>query len=265
MVRILREKKLAERRFEDVRRLARYQIFDLYDQMLEVKGTTKMRANMASEALRYLNALAVEAAGNESLAIELALNNLRVGDVTGNFAMQSLGNWKEAAQSYERGFAVLAAFYSPAAKRARAFLKYSATVAQNSLDPREEYLKTLELLVKEFEAIVTTDPRNEENFQRLGKAYQSVGRARQRQPNASGLNDVSEAWTRRGEEALEKGLGLNPDSVPLLIALHQLAGERAGWLGQMKPQEILRWASEAEMWRKRVPEPVRNSIGMLRD
>ena len=112
---------------------------------------------------------------------------------------------------------------------------------------------------------MTTDPRNEENFQRLGKAYQSVGRARQRQPNASGLNDVSEAWTRRGEEALEKGLGLNPDSVPLLIALHQLAGERAGWLGQMKPQEILRWASEAEMWRKRVPEPVRNSIGMLRD
>ncbi len=160
---------------------------------------------------------------------------------------------------------MLAAFEKPAAKRARTFLKYSATVAQNSLDPREEYLKTLELLVKEFEAIMTTDPRNEENFLRLGKAYQSVGRARQRQVNAGGLKDVGEAWTRRAKDALEKGLELNPDSAPLLIALHQVAGERAGWLGQTKPQESLRWASEAEMWRKRLPESARNSIGMQRD
>ncbi len=262
---ILREKRLAERRFEDVRRLARYQIFDLYDQTLEVPGTTRLRANLAGEALRYLNSLAAEADSDETLAIEVALGYLRVGDVTGNFGAQSLGNWKGALDSYGRGIKLLENHNSPAARRARTFLRYNATVARNALDPKPEAVAQLQDLVKDFATIVAEDPRDEENHWRLGRAIQSAGRAVQRQAGLSGLQNLGEDWTRRAKDAFENGLARNPESPRLLSALHGLAVERANWLCQGNPQESLRWAGEAEMWHQRIPEDKRLSVSVERD
>ncbi len=261
----LREKRLAERRFDDVRRLAHYQIFDLYDQMLEVDGTTKIRAGMSAEALRYLDALAAEANQDESLAVELALGYQRVGDVTGNYSTQSLGNWKEAAQLYEKGLAVLAPFQSPSAKRTRAMLNRGYTVARSALDPQPQFQATLEGLVKDFEAALVEDPRNAENYLNLGNAYASVARAVQRQRNATGLLDRGTDLLRRARDTFEKGLKQDPNSKHLLIALHKVSSEPANWLAQTKPEEALQWSNEAEVWRLRIPEPTRNSMAVKRD
>jgi tetratricopeptide (TPR) repeat protein len=261
----IREKRIAERRFEDVRRLARYQIFDLYDQMLEVDGTTRIRAGMSAEALKYLDALADESKFNEALAIELALGYQRLGDVTGNYSTQSLGNWKQAAQLYEKGLRILAPFQSSQAKRTRATLNQAYTVARNSLDPQPQFQNTIEALIKDFEATLAQDPRNPENYLNLGKAYAALARTIQRQPNASGLLDRGTAFSRQATETLEQGLDRDPDSKPILIALHMVAGEPANWLAQTKPEEAIRWANKAEMWRLRLPESTRNSIAVKRD
>jgi non-specific serine/threonine protein kinase/serine/threonine-protein kinase len=261
----IREKRLAERRFADVRQLAHYQLFDLYDQILGVPGTTRLRANLATEGLKYLDALAAEASGDESLAVELAQGYLRVGDVTGNYGGQTLGNWQQALESYARGLKVIEPFDTPAARRTRTFLEYNATVARHNLDPQQDTAARLQDLVRQFAEIAAADPRNEENHWRLGRALQSAGRALQWQRGETGLVDVSADFIQRAHAAFEKGLERNPESPRLLSALFALCGERAMNLSQVRPQESLRWASEAEMWYKRLPAEQRRSVPVERD
>ncbi len=265
LVTTLHEKSLAQRRFSDVRRLAHYQLFDLYDQLLSVDGTTRLRAGMSEEALRYLNALAADAQDDELLAVELALGFLRVGDVTGNYAFQSLGKWEEALASYRKGLAVVAKFNSFAARRARALLQTSIVNTEFSVNRQPKSLDRLAAGVKEYELLVAQEPKNIENHLRLGKAYQNLARASQNPRAVGGFADSSEEWTRKAKAAFENGLELNPESRPLLQALLQLAAERASWMGQIKPQEALRWAGEAEMWRLRMPLDFRESFMVRRD
>lgn len=265
IVSTLHEKTLAQRRFNDVRRLAHYQLFDLYDQMLAVDGTTRLRAGMSEEALRYLNALSAEAQDDETLAVELALGYLRVGDVTGNYAVQSLGKWQEAIAAYRKGLTVVSKFKSFGARRARALLETSIINTEFSVKQSPEYAARVVAGVKEYESLVAQEPKLIENYLRLGKAYQNAARTIQSPRTVGGFVDTSEEWTGKAKAAFEKGLELDPESKPLLQSLMQLASERSSWISQTKPQEALRWAGEAEMWRLRMPPAFRESSLVRRD
>lgn len=265
IVSTLHEKTLAQRRFNDVRRLAHYQLFDLYDQMLAVDGTTRLRAGMSEEALRYLNALSAEAQDDETLAVELALGYLRVGDVTGNYAVQSLGKWQEAIAAYRNGLTVVSKFKSFGARRARALLETSIINTEFSVKQSPEYAARVVAGVKEYESLVAQEPKLIENYLRLGKAYQNAARIIQSPRAVGGFVDTSEEWTGKAKAAFEKGLELDPESKPLLQSLMQLASERSGWISQTKPQEALRWAGEAEMWRLRMSPAFRESSLVRRD
>ncbi len=265
IVSTLHEKSLAQRRFNDVRRLAHYQLFDLYDQMLAVDGTTRLRAGMSEEALRYLNALSAEAQDDETLAVELALGYLRVGDVTGNYAVQSLGKWQEAIAAYRKGLTVVSKFNSFGARRVRALLETSIINTEFSVNQSPEYAARVVAGVKEYESLVAQEPKNIENYLRLGKAYQNAGRTIQSPRSVGGFADASEEWTAKAKATFEKGLELNTEAKPLLQALMQLASERSSWIAQTKPQEALRWAGEAEMWRLRMPPAFRESSLVRRD
>lgn len=251
----LKEKQLAERRFEDVRRLAHYQIFDLYDQLQDVQGTTRLRAGMSTEALRYLDALAAESSGNEALAVELAQGYLRVGDVTGNFGAPTLGNWREALSTYQKGLAAIGEFQSYPARRTRAWLSYGQLSAQLALNPSTESAKTLAPIVYDFEVLAREAPSDPENHLRLGKVYQAVARALQTRQ----FKNQSEDWIVKAKASFEKGLDLKPDSRPLLVALYQLAGERANWTSQGQPQLAMKWVAETEMWHARMPQSLRDT------
>ncbi|WP_051669796.1 serine/threonine protein kinase [Bryobacter aggregatus] len=265
VVSTLREKALAERRFNDVRKLAHYQLFDLYDETLDVDGTTKLRAGMSDRALQYLDSLAADAASDESLAVEVALGFLRVGDVTGNYAMQSMGRWQEALAAYRRGLQLVEKYNSFAARRARLLLQTSITNTELSVDRRPEHAQKILAQVKEYEDLAAQEPKNIENHLRLGKAYQNAARAVQQPSGVGGFTDLSEDWTRKAKAAYEKGLEIDPDSQALLRALYQLSNERAGWIAQTKPQEALRWASDGELWRMRMPAAARRSPVVRRE
>jgi hypothetical protein len=62
----------AERRFNDVRALAGSFIFDVYDAIDDVPGTTPARTLIVQRAVQYLESLADEAAGDAGLQRELA-------------------------------------------------------------------------------------------------------------------------------------------------------------------------------------------------
>jgi non-specific serine/threonine protein kinase/serine/threonine-protein kinase len=94
----------AERRFNDVRRLANFVLFD-FDSAIQA-GETPARKTLVAQALDYLNRLAAESAGDPALQNELLRGYVKVGDVQGNLYESSLGETAQASESYGKALAI---------------------------------------------------------------------------------------------------------------------------------------------------------------
>ena len=94
------EQARAERRFNDVRKLANNVLFDYHDAIKNLPGATKVRERLVKDALNYLDSLAGEAQGDPALQRELAAAYDRVGDVRGGVSTGSLGDLAGALESY---------------------------------------------------------------------------------------------------------------------------------------------------------------------
>ena len=97
----------AERRFNDVRRLANSFLFEFHDAIRDLPGATPARALVVRRALEYLDSLAKESTGDRALRRELAEAYRRVGDVQGNAFMANLGDLQGASESYRKAIALL--------------------------------------------------------------------------------------------------------------------------------------------------------------
>jgi serine/threonine protein kinase/tetratricopeptide (TPR) repeat protein len=92
----------AERRFQDVRRLANSVLFEMHDAIAPLPGSTKARELLVRRSLEYLDALSHEPGVDAALRRELAKGYLRLGDVQGNAGAANLGNTENAMQSYRK-------------------------------------------------------------------------------------------------------------------------------------------------------------------
>jgi len=117
----------AERRFQDVRRLANTFIFDMDDAIARLPGSTAVRGTMVRNSLQYLDGLAQEAKDDPSLQEELATAYEKVGDVQGRPGSMNLGGTDASLQSYRKSVGIR-----------RALLTESKTEADR--DRREEAL-----------------------------------------------------------------------------------------------------------------------------
>ena len=89
-----RERVRAERRFQEVRELATFVIYDLQDSVSKLAGSTALRKTMVERSIRYLDSLAGEAAGDARLQRELAgvyTPGRRVGTLVGSEPGRSRG------------------------------------------------------------------------------------------------------------------------------------------------------------------------------
>ncbi|HWM84320.1 MAG TPA: serine/threonine-protein kinase, partial [Kofleriaceae bacterium] len=102
------EQARAERRFDDVRQLARSVIFDYHDAIADLAGATPVRKRLVVDALRYLDTLAREKNNDASLQRELAAAYERVGDVQGG-ETANLGDTTGALASYRKALGLRAA------------------------------------------------------------------------------------------------------------------------------------------------------------
>jgi len=101
-----REKARAERRFNDVRKLANNVLFDYHDAIKALPGATKVRERLLNDALNYLDSLAGESHGDAALQRELAAAYERVGDVRGGESSGSLGDMAGALESYTKALRI---------------------------------------------------------------------------------------------------------------------------------------------------------------
>ncbi|HEY6929706.1 MAG TPA: protein kinase [Thermoanaerobaculia bacterium] len=115
----------AQRRFNDVRKLANSFLFEFEEAIRDLPGSTPARALVVRRALEYLDGLARESAGDRALRLELAEAYHKVGDVEGNPFRQNLGDMRGALASYGKGIALL----EPDVASAKATDSESSTLA----------------------------------------------------------------------------------------------------------------------------------------
>ncbi|MBV8804856.1 MAG: serine/threonine protein kinase, partial [Sinobacteraceae bacterium] len=96
----------AERRFNDVRALARSLLFELHDAIKDLPGATAARKLVIARSLEYLDNLAQEASGDLSLQRELASAFERLGDVQGQPTQANVGDPSGALASYRKALAL---------------------------------------------------------------------------------------------------------------------------------------------------------------
>jgi eukaryotic-like serine/threonine-protein kinase len=96
----------AERRFNDVRKLANSLMFEVHDSIKDLPGATPARKLLVTRALEYLDSLSREASGDLALQRELAAAYDRVGDVLGYDGAANLGDFPGALQSYNKALVI---------------------------------------------------------------------------------------------------------------------------------------------------------------
>jgi eukaryotic-like serine/threonine-protein kinase len=96
----------ADKRFNDVRKLANSLLFEIHDSIEDLPGSVPARKLLVERALQYLDSLSQEANGDPSLQRELASAYLRIGDVQGYPFSANLGDPQGAAKSYHTALAI---------------------------------------------------------------------------------------------------------------------------------------------------------------
>jgi serine/threonine protein kinase/tetratricopeptide (TPR) repeat protein len=102
----LYQARIAETRFQQVRKLANRFLFDFHDQIRNLPGSTAARQMVVATALEYLDSLSKDARTDPDLQWELAKAYERVGDVQGDPSGPSLGQTKAAHESYKKSAAM---------------------------------------------------------------------------------------------------------------------------------------------------------------
>jgi eukaryotic-like serine/threonine-protein kinase len=97
----------AEARFNDVRKLANSFLFEFDDAIRDLPGSTPARSLVVKRALEYLDGLAVEARGDRSLQLEIASAYQKVAEVQGNPMYPNLGDSKGSLESSRKALTVL--------------------------------------------------------------------------------------------------------------------------------------------------------------
>jgi serine/threonine protein kinase len=110
--------RIAQRRFQDVRKLAHTYVFELHDEIAKLDGSTKVREMMVETGLQYLDNLAKNAGGDLELQKEIAAAYTKIGDAQGFPTKPNLGRMADALASYRKAGDI----YERIAKKNSAYL-----------------------------------------------------------------------------------------------------------------------------------------------
>jgi non-specific serine/threonine protein kinase/serine/threonine-protein kinase len=238
------QRALAERRFEDVRRLANSLMFEVHDAIRDVSGATKARELVVTRALEYLGSLAREAGQDPGLRLELGLAYKRIGEIQYHVGTgSSLGDSAAALESYSRGAALLRPLARAGDARAASalaelrFVEGGVLKGRGDLDEALASFGEAEALNRE---LLRRDPAARGPLRALVDVARQSARALAEQGDlASGLLRHREA-VRMAEELAASPGAETPDRAALARAHRdladalRLAGDLAGALATIE-------------------------------
>ncbi|MFL6527743.1 MAG: protein kinase domain-containing protein [Chthoniobacterales bacterium] len=176
------EQARAERRFNDVRKLANNVLFEYSDAIRNLPGATKVQERLVKDALNYLDSLAAEGQGDPALQHELAAAYDRVGDIRAR-----LGDMAGAVESSTKAFRILEALVAvkPSDIRARHNLAAIHSNLGTRLLDTGEALKHIQTARTLFFDLAREQPANDESQREFATASTRLGNALKNRGDAS--------------------------------------------------------------------------------
>lgn len=104
----------SEQRFAETRAIAKTLLFDAYDQVSRVPGSTAARAYLARTGLTYLEALANDPSTPAKVLTEVGLGYLRLAQVTGGGQAGQLGRYEDSNALLAQSERILSKLYAAA-------------------------------------------------------------------------------------------------------------------------------------------------------
>jgi serine/threonine protein kinase/tetratricopeptide (TPR) repeat protein len=211
LVAINRQRQRAERRFNDVRRLANSFMFEIHDRIEPLAGSTPARELLVTRALEYLDSLASEASDDESLQRELARAYQKVGDVQGYPFEANLGDTAGALASYRKALAISDALVKdhPNDLVARRDLLISTERIGDVLQATGDTAGALDHQRRALtygQALAAADPNNAGNRRTVMIGYLKVGGLLAQ----TGDNDAALEHYRKSLELAEQSVAADP-------------------------------------------------------
>jgi non-specific serine/threonine protein kinase/serine/threonine-protein kinase len=174
------ERARAERRFNDVRKLANTFLFQFDAAIRDLSGSTPARRMLVENALQYLSSLAREASGDAALSREVAEAYLKVGDVQGNPYISNLGDAEGALASYGRALAIVEPLSraNPSDLEARRYLARGHRLAGEVLGvlgKPDEAVKRFRQALAVLEALSAQNQEDAQTREDLASCYETLG------------------------------------------------------------------------------------------
>lgn len=207
------ERTRAEKRFEQVRKLANNVVFKYHDAIVNLPGSTAAREMLVTDAIEYLDNLAEDSGDNAELEQELAQAYLQIGKLQGSAYFANLGESQEALKSYNKSISIFEALLRKDPKNFEYLRKYDEVLDQKTLllgrlSYWREAEETGNKLLEIEQRLVEMAPDNVEIKVRQVKGFFSMGDA----VNFSGGHQASLDWYHRGLELAEKLYANNPEN-----------------------------------------------------
>ena len=176
-----RERKIAERRFTQVRQLAN-EFIELDNKIRGLPGSTKVRMEMVSDSLQYLTSLGSDVHDDKDLALEIAYAYVRVAHAQGDPTSPNLGQFAEAEKSLEKAENFVDAVLSKYPRNPRA-LFIATTIAHDRMELADsrgheaEELKDAAITASLIERFMTTRPVESHDLYSMRYFYANVADA----------------------------------------------------------------------------------------
>ena len=168
------ERAQAQRRFNDVRKLANSLVFDIHDSMRDLPGATNARQLLVQRASQYLDSLVKDSGNDVSLMRELAMAFERLGRVQGEWGQANQGDTVGALKSYRKAQALEEAI--SARGTTQDLLRYAQTYSaigkiQWSASDAASALKNERKALAMIQELALKDPENQEVLSALASNY----------------------------------------------------------------------------------------------
>ena len=207
------ERAKADQRFDQVRELAHSVMFDYYDAIIPLPGSTAVRERIVLDVLRYLDNLSQEAGDDASLLAELAaaygrVASLQGGGVTAQSAQSgpmlvsaaNLGDSEGAVASMEKAIAILERLVrenpvEPTYERQLSLAYQGLGGLYLQSGPPEKAVEYFRKSLPKLEALLPKDRASEDLRQYIVYAYLGLGKAlgNPANPNVGDIKGALEA------------------------------------------------------------------------
>jgi serine/threonine protein kinase len=219
----LRERTHAERSLSNVRRIANTVIFDLDQELAAVPGATPVRQRLLSEAIKYLELVAPDAARDPALALEIARGYRKVARVLGTSGVENLGDVNGAIAHYGRARAMLLPLVDVPELSVEAVEELitvnglmTSTLASRTAERRLDLVRES---VTHAERLLAQAPRDVKRRKMLGDAWLFLA-------SQQGREESLPTWARAAEQ-YEGLLSEHPDDLSFVGNVAGVAKSRA--------------------------------------